>query len=368
VVNVAPTINVQPVGFTNWAELSGSLSVGASGSPSPSYQWYQNGSPLPGATNYLLNFSPLVATNAGSYYVAITNVAGTTNSSVVSVGVLTVTSPTLSLVQLPATGTDAATGIDPGSNYLCVLDFAASAFSGQVNGVTFTPVSLSGATQSGVDPNYGGSWTASTTDVNGFKDVAGGSTATLNTQADGNMASVLTGASYLGTAPVATTATFNFGGLALQAQYALRYYYRQWDAADSPPRPVLFMFNGDGTNALIGADEDIGGAGYIQYAFTAASNTVSLLLTDESGLVNQGPMIYAITLQQTAAAPPSVVLNYSISGTSLTLSWDPSLTNYVLETATRLPATSWTPVPGVVNNSVTVDASTGMGFFRLQRQ
>ena len=63
-----------------------------------------------------------------------------------------------------------------------------------------------------------------------------------------------------------------------------------------------------------------------------------------------------------------MVLNYSLSGTSLTLSWDPSLTNYVLETATQLPATSWTPVPGVVNNSVTVDASTGTAFFRLHKQ
>jgi hypothetical protein len=80
-------------------------------------------------------------------------------------------------------------------------------------------------------------------------------------------------------------------------------------------------------------------------------------------------MIYAITLQQTAAAPAApVVLNYSLSGTSLTLFWDTSVTGYVLETATQLPAPSWTPVPGVVNNSVTVDASTGTGFFRLQQQ
>ena len=133
------------------------------------------------------------------------------------VGVLAgtnVISPTLSQVQLPATGTDAATGIGTGSNYLCVLAFAASAFSGAINGINFTPVSLSGATQSGYDPNYGGTWTASTTDANGFKDVTGGSPANLDAQADGNMASVLTGASYLGVAPVATTATLNFGGLA----------------------------------------------------------------------------------------------------------------------------------------------------------
>ncbi len=88
VVNVAPTISAQPVGFTNYAGQTASLSVGASGSPSPSYQWYQNSSALTGATNLSLTFSPLDPTNAGSYYVMVTNVAGMTNSSVVSVAVL----------------------------------------------------------------------------------------------------------------------------------------------------------------------------------------------------------------------------------------------------------------------------------------
>jgi hypothetical protein len=366
---VAPSISAQPVGFTNWAGSSGSLSVSASGSPAPAYQWYQNSSPLAGATSAVLSFSPLDPTNAGSYYVAITNVAGMTNSSVVSVGVLSgtnVISPTLSQVQLPATGTDAATGIGTGSGYLCVLDFGQSAAQVAVGGIMFTPVNLASGTtnQSGVDPNYGGTWTATTTDAAGFRDVAGGG-ASVTAQADGSMVYVLTGASYVSVAPMATSVAFDFGGLAPSAQYSLCYYYRQWTAGDSPTRPIQFTFNGDtSTNGTCTVDEDAGGAYCIAYAFTAAGTNVSLVLNDESAVVNEGPMLYAITLQQTA---PPVVLNYSLSGTSLTLFWNASLTNYVLETATQLPATSWTPVPGVVNNSVTVNASTGMGFFRLQQ-
>ena len=369
VVNVAPTINTQPVGFTNLAGLTGSLSVRASGAPVPTYQWFQNSLLVPNYTNAGVQFIPLDPTNGGLYYVIVTNVAGSITSSVVSVGVLVnaitnVISSALSQVRLPAIGTDAATGIGAGSNYLCLLDFGSSAFSGAVNGITFTPVNLTETTQSGTDPNYGGTATASTTDTNGFKDVAGGG-ASISAQADGKMASVLAGASYLGTAPVATTATLSCVGLAPGAKYSLRYYYRQWTAGDLPTRPVQFVFNGDGTNATFETDEDIGGAYYLEYDFTAAGNTVSLVLTDESGVVNQGPMIYAVTLQLTAP-----VLNYSLSGTSLTLFWDPSITNYVLETVAQLSAaaTSWTPVPGVVNNSVTVDASTGAGFFRLLRQ
>jgi Immunoglobulin domain len=366
---VAPTISSQPVGFTNWAGFSASLSVTASGSPAPAYQWYQNGTAVPGDTNSLIAFSPLDPTNAGSYYVIITNSAGSVTSSVVSVRVLVgtnVISPTLSQVKLPATGTDAATGIGTGTNYLCALDFGISAYPGTVNGITFTPVNLSGTNQSGTDPNYGGSWTASTTDTNGFKDVANGSPANVNTQADGVMAQVLAGASYLGVAPVATAASFDFGGLAAGGKYSLRFYYRQWEVAS--PRPVQFTFNGDGTDAIFQTDEDLGGAYYMAYAFTAAGTNVSMVLTDESGVINYGPMIYAITLQQTAAATAPVILNYSLSGTSLTLFWDAGITGYVLESTAQLPATSWTPVPGVVNNSVMVSAATGSRFFRLHKQ
>jgi len=38
-----------------------------------------------------------------------------------------------------------------------------------------------------------------------------------------------------------------------------------------------------------------------------------------------------------------------------------------LQYAENLPAAAWLPVPGVVNNQVTVDASVGKRFFRLSR-
>jgi hypothetical protein len=67
-----------------------------------------------------------------------------------------------------------------------------------------------------------------------------------------------------------------------------------------------------------------------------------------------------------ASAGP--VLHASLSGHSLTISWDASLTGCVLEsTASLLPA-DWQPVGGVVNNSVTVDASSGSWFCRLRKQ
>ena len=55
------------------------------------------------------------------------------------------------------------------------------------------------------------------------------------------------------------------------------------------------------------------------------------------------------------------------SAGSVTLSWPVSFTGYILESATALPATTWTAVAGVVNNSVTLGASAGNGFFRLRK-
>jgi hypothetical protein len=58
-------------------------------------------------------------------------------------------------------------------------------------------------------------------------------------------------------------------------------------------------------------------------------------------------------------------LSYSLAGTQLTLSWPTDVVGYTLEYAQSLPASSWAPVSGVVNNRVTVDASAGNRFFRL---
>jgi hypothetical protein len=55
------------------------------------------------------------------------------------------------------------------------------------------------------------------------------------------------------------------------------------------------------------------------------------------------------------------------TATTVTLSWPAEFTEYELETADSLPATSWNPVPGVVNNSVTLDATESRRFFQLRK-
>ena len=56
------------------------------------------------------------------------------------------------------------------------------------------------------------------------------------------------------------------------------------------------------------------------------------------------------------------------SGTSLTILWPVSEMGYTLESNTSvINPTGWTPVPGVVNNSVTVNTGNGSVFYRLRK-
>jgi len=83
-----PYFTGQPVGMTNTAGSSVSLSAVAIGAVTNSsgsgsamlYQWYQNGSPLLNATNPTLNLAALNSTNAGNYYVMATGPYGATQS------------------------------------------------------------------------------------------------------------------------------------------------------------------------------------------------------------------------------------------------------------------------------------------------
>ena len=70
-------------------------------------------------------------------------------------------------------------------------------------------------------------------------------------------------------------------------------------------------------------------------------------------------------LAMVGSSPPT--LSYSRAGTQLTLFWPADVVGFTLEYAENLPATAWTPVSGVANNQVTVDASNGKRFFRLRQ-
>lgn len=81
VVNVAPAITTQPQGRTVTAPAGTSITVVATGSPAPTYQWYKNGTAIAGATSSALNFAATTTNDSGSYTVQVTNIAGSVTSS-----------------------------------------------------------------------------------------------------------------------------------------------------------------------------------------------------------------------------------------------------------------------------------------------
>jgi hypothetical protein len=85
---VPPTISTQPQSRTNMAGSDASFSVLASGTLPLSYQWRFNGTAITGATTNLLTLNSVQTTNAGSYDVVVTNLAGWTTSAVATLTVL----------------------------------------------------------------------------------------------------------------------------------------------------------------------------------------------------------------------------------------------------------------------------------------
>jgi pectin methylesterase-like acyl-CoA thioesterase len=91
-VIVTPGITAQPVNAVVTNTQAASFTVAASGVPAPNYQWYFNGSPISLAANAsansaTLSFAHASPTNIGTYYVQVSNAAGTTNSASVTLTV-----------------------------------------------------------------------------------------------------------------------------------------------------------------------------------------------------------------------------------------------------------------------------------------
>jgi len=87
-MNSRPVATVQPQSTSVAVGGSAVLSVTATGSPAPTYQWRKNGVAIAGATGSSLTLPAFQVSDAGSYSVDLTNVTGTVSSQSAAVGVL----------------------------------------------------------------------------------------------------------------------------------------------------------------------------------------------------------------------------------------------------------------------------------------
>jgi len=84
---VTIAITTQPVSVTATAGQLVTLRVGASGTAPLSYQWFKGGVAISGATTETLAFASVQASDAGNYYVVVTNNEGAATSQTATVTV-----------------------------------------------------------------------------------------------------------------------------------------------------------------------------------------------------------------------------------------------------------------------------------------
>jgi uncharacterized delta-60 repeat protein len=87
VIYYPPNIAVQPTGGNIVVGSNFTLNVTAGGSPPFSWQWYTNGTPIPGANAGSYTITSAQLTDAGLYDVVVTNLTGSVTSSVAVVNV-----------------------------------------------------------------------------------------------------------------------------------------------------------------------------------------------------------------------------------------------------------------------------------------
>jgi hypothetical protein len=88
------------------------LSIVATGSPTPTYQWFRNGTAIAGATGTTYSIASVGVSDAGSYTVVATNSAGSTTSASVGVSATTLTGGGGNLVIATSGGTSVTGTVD----------------------------------------------------------------------------------------------------------------------------------------------------------------------------------------------------------------------------------------------------------------
>jgi uncharacterized delta-60 repeat protein len=88
VVYSPPVITVQPVSQTVGVGSNFTVSVTATGNPTPACQWNKDGGDIPGATNTSYSVTGAQTNHAGGYSVVLTNIFGVVTSSVANISVL----------------------------------------------------------------------------------------------------------------------------------------------------------------------------------------------------------------------------------------------------------------------------------------
>jgi len=185
---------------------------------------------------------------------------------------------TLSVVDLPATGTDDAIDINSGKNYTHTFDFGLNA-PVTINGVAFEqgPTATLSSVYTGTS-SWGYGYTIDDTRRPMDVPIHAGN---ANVEADGNSNGLLLDMIYHGGANDISLggegSILTLSDLTAGTTYSMRWYYRPWNVNDN--RVITFKADGESNGIFSDTIElsiDAGGAHYLDYTFTADDTDVTL--------------------------------------------------------------------------------------------
>jgi hypothetical protein len=366
-----PVITGQPVGGYFLAGQPFQTSVAASGAQL-SYKWYKDNVPIPGATNATIGSASLTPANSGAYYVTVSNGAGSTNSAtaILQVGnniaryqaTVLGESSLLSYYTFDNGDAQDAKNAHPGTVANTV------AFGAGAGGVTNQSLTLDGTGHidlgyvpefeftNGIGTAEGwiqANWSAGVPsyDPTIFADRNGGSDWSIHMDRWKNA--------------IGNWNNDRFQTMSIPGANGWHHY--------------AIVFN-TGHVSMYWDGQPLGTFAQVIDLFTGLTTQIGSAAptTTDSGWMGG---LDEVAFYSTALGPDTIwnhflamvgpqsapTLTYSLAGKQLTLYWPNDAVGFTLEYATSLPAASWTTVGGVVNNQVTVDASSGMRFFRLRK-
>jgi hypothetical protein len=214
---------------------------------------------------------------------------------------LTARAGTFTIVDLPATGTDAAIGISTDKTYTHAFDCGSNA-PVTINGVVFErgPTASLTAIYTGTS-RQGYGYTLSETRATINLPVHAGNDP--STQADGQSAELLRDMVYQSVPNPGDAERLTLSNLLPGTTYSTRFYYRTWTLPSDPSRVINVSADGEthGTfSDTFRLSEDAGGSHYLDYTFTADDTDVTFQF--EATVRNYSMHIYGFTNEVIRAA------------------------------------------------------------------
>lgn len=383
--NVAPSIVAPPVDLTAYALEAATLTVKAGGTPPLTYQWWKNGTvAVPGGTNQALTLGNVQAGDAGDYTVVVSNAAGSVTNAVPAR--LTVLDPpvdldaglVLHLALDETSGSNAAdtSGLDnhgvllyfpdPVTNWTAGILGGGLLFDSNLpmpmdnqavavpsadsldfsTGLAFTlAVWAKGPpTQAGsgalLCKGLGGGGEAYCIDIygGGYRFFARGS---------GTLIAVASSSVLPDSTWHLVVAVFD------AAAGRMKLYVNGVEAVSAAPLGEL----------LSNADSLDVGCRQWQGGYTLPFNGV----LDDVRAYNRMLTPREVRTLYELGVPAEVALTVIFEDNVLTILWPADVTGFVLESSATLPAASWSVVPGVSGNRVSLKPNAASAFYRLRK-